>query len=298
METEALTADLTSEKEVLAFHDAAKDLNKLTTEIIREAGLKVIQAAFSRVDILLSLAFRAQRSIESYLLIDQTQLVYYDVGRIHPDAEADYIRDADPANNNQTLKALADAHVTLYQTSFSRILNPTDMFETYNTYFKHLQLRKDIYRHSFSDPKDLETFRATFTLTFNFDAATLDEQRYSTKIQAIGIAFIGATGTGNIISCKIEHGAFYSERRSDGKTPETILKPRYDTILAPVTPLQTSGFDLDSSPPLDESQSSWLWGMGIGGLYTITIPESEFKLHHPTFDGLKEIEVWLGYQYL
>lgn len=79
---------------------------------------------------------------------------------------------------------------------------------------------------------------------------------------------------------------------------ETILKARHDIISAAITPLHPSGFDLDSPPPLDDPQNSPLWAMGIGGLYIITIPESEFQEHHPTFEGLKEIQVWIGYQFM
>ncbi|KAJ5500050.1 hypothetical protein N7453_009101 [Penicillium expansum] len=172
------------------------------------------------------------------------------------------------------------------------------MWKAYQTYFDR-PLLKDIRRLSFTDPGILETFRSTFTLTFSFDAAKLSQQRYNTKVQAVSIAFIGATGEGDLVSYKLEHGGLYSERISNGMMRETILKARHDIISATITPLHTNDFDLDSSPPLDEPQNSLLWAMGIGGLYTITIPESEFEEeHHPTFEGLEEIEVWLGYQFM
>ncbi|KAJ5160767.1 uncharacterized protein N7482_007771 [Penicillium canariense] len=253
--------------------NSAVILNRGTIGAQGTAGEDVLQAASSKVDILLNFAFRAQRSIEIYLLLDQTQYVYYDVGCVHPDIKAEYIRNPD------SVVSLT----TSYQSSFERLLDPTSMWNTYT---------------SFTDPETLDMFRSTFTLTFSFDAATLSQQRYNTKIQAVGVAFIGATGKGDLISCKVEHGGVYCQRMSDGMLRESILKARYNIILATITPLQLSGFDLDSSPSLEDPQNSPLWAMGIGGLYTITIPESEFKEHHPTFEGLKEIEVWLGYQFM
>lgn len=85
---------------------------------------------------------------------------------------------------------------------------------------------------------------------------------------------------------------------SSGTIRQTILHTRHEIIPASITPLRTNGLDLDASPPLDAPRSSPLWGMGIGGLYTITIPKSEFEEHHPTFDGLKNIEVCFGYQFM
>lgn len=157
MKTKVLGERFVSEEGLQKFHDTAIALTTLSEEIIREAGPKVIQAAFSKVDTFLDFAFRAQRSIEIYLLKDQTQYVYYDVGRVHPDVEADNIRDSD----------LADFLTTSYQLSFTRLLDPTDMWKAYQIYFDR-PLLKGIRRLSFTEPDILETFRSTFTLTFQF----------------------------------------------------------------------------------------------------------------------------------
>ena len=109
-------------------------------------------------------------------------------------------------------------------------------------------------------------FRSSHTLSINFDAATLSPQRYHTKIQAVAIAFLGATGQGDLVSCKIEHGRVYSERGGNGAMHETVLGARYEIIPASVTKLRVNNFDIDSSPPLEDPQNSPLWGMGIGGL--------------------------------
>ncbi|KAG4434954.1 hypothetical protein IFR05_009566 [Cadophora sp. M221] len=287
MTIEALEQTLDLETKLQKVHDEEIQRAELTEEIIREAGLKVIQATFSRVDVLLNFAFRAQRSVEIYLLQDQSQNVYYDVGRVHPDIEAEYHRDPSSLNNL----------IRLYQESFNRLLNPIDMWTSYQKYFDH-SLFKATRRLDFVDGETLSTFRSTFTLAFVIDAAALALERYRTKIQAIGIAFVGATGAGNIITCKIEHGAFYSERTSNGSVRETVQRARHEFIAATVKPLETGGFDIDSSPPLDEPQGSPLWGMGIGGRYVVTIPPSELAEHQPKFEGLEAIQVWIGYQFM
>ncbi|KAH6716892.1 hypothetical protein DL95DRAFT_455039 [Leptodontidium sp. 2 PMI_412] len=201
MTIEALKQNLVLEAELQKVHNEEIQRAELTEEIIREAGLKVIQATFSRVDTLLVFAFRAQRSVEIYLLQDQSQSVFYDVGRVHPDIEAEYHRD--PSSLDNLTRS--------YQESFNRLLNPIDMWTSYQKYFDR-SLFKATRRFDFVDAETLAVFRSTFTLAFVIDAADFASARYRTKTQAICIAFVGATGAGNIITCKIEHGAFSSER--------------------------------------------------------------------------------------
>ncbi|KAJ9102904.1 hypothetical protein QFC20_004870 [Naganishia adeliensis] len=285
MKTKALEQKLASEGELLEFHNVAIAQTSLNEDIIRQAGLKVMQAAVAEADILLDFAFRAQRSLEIYLLKDQSQYVYYDVGRVHPDVEADCL--ADPG--------LIDVLNTSYMLSLKRLLDPTSMWKTYQTYFRS-GLKDDIRRLPLFD-EPAATRRVP--ISFSVDVATsLPKERYNTKIQAVGIAFIGATGRGDMVSCRIEHGGLYSQRMSDGWIVDSVLHARNDIIQADIDPLEQNGFDPDSSPPLDEPQNSPLWGMGVGGLYTITVSESELEEHQPNFSGLTAIEVWIAYQFM
>ncbi|KAI9150384.1 hypothetical protein HJFPF1_10150 [Paramyrothecium foliicola] len=286
LQTKAMQEKQNAEAALQIFYSGAREQNSLSQEVIRQAGLKVIQAAQARVDDVLDFAFRAQRSIEIYLGIDQVQHVYFDVGRVHPDLEADYVRDPRYAS---TLTAA-------YDMSFTRLLEPTGMWKAYKEHFDR-RPDTDIRRLSFTDSEDLGTFRETFALSFSLNAADLSEKRYDTKVQAIGIAFVGASGEGDIISCKIEHGGVYYERGRDGEIHSMVLTARHDIIIAATKPLTVDGFDDDWTPPVGEPQSSPLWGMSIGGIYTITVPENEFVEHHPTFEQLREIEVWIKYQF-
>ncbi|KAF5333609.1 hypothetical protein D9611_002769 [Ephemerocybe angulata] len=286
MRTKALEEKLVSEKALRGYYESAIARTGLDQAIVREAGLKAIQAALSKIDIILGFAFRAQRSLEIYLLQSHVDHVVYDIGRIHPDLEADYLffeRD----------HSLAES----YTTSFTKMLGPAEMWRTYQ---EHLDkpIHSYIHRLSFTDPKVLDTFRSTFTLTFDFDVAkAISKDWFSTKFQASAVSFVGATGMGNMVSCKLEHSAVYSERMRNKAIHQSILHPRHEIIQASIFHLNLE-VDLQSSPPLDGPNSSPLWGMGVGGLYTITIPKKEFENHHPTFDGLKEIEVWIKYQFM
>lgn len=284
---EAFERKKASELVLLSFHNEAIDGLGLDAEVIRNAGLKVMQAAFSQLDVVLTAAFYVQRSIEIYLLIDQARYVYFDAGWVHPDVEAELLR-----------QSKFSQLIATYAQSRARLLDPAGMSSTYQRYFTD-GIRKDIHTLDPFHDDDIEAFRSTFTLTFDFDAAKLPRARRNTKIQAIGISFIGAIGQGGIISCKIEHGSIYSERIGPGDTDTrgTALKSRYDIIVAETSSLHTTGFNT-SSPPLDERQSLMLWGMGIGGRYTITIQQNDFEEHGPSFEGLKNIQVWLAYQFL
>lgn len=255
---------------------------------------------------MLGLAFRAQRSVEIYILEDQIQNVYYDIGYVHPDLEANYVYasyfvdiapgDSKILDNRTTALTVLQA---AYNISSSRLLKPGDMQSPYNDYFAgDNPPHKDTLRLAYDDPEIISTFRNTLKFTFTLDASTLPREWHGTKIQVVGIALVGATGQGNQVSCKFEHGPIYTERMNDGSMKDTILKSRYEIIAAPITPIQPGAFDPNVSPPIDSPSSSPLWAMGIGGMYTLSVLQSELDLHHPTFDGLKTIEIWFGYQFI
>ncbi|KAF5333118.1 hypothetical protein D9611_002840 [Ephemerocybe angulata] len=289
MKGDALVARYDSEVALQALHQAAINETEVTDKVLKAAGLKILRGILPIIDSLLTSAFYAQRSIETYLLQDQHQHVFYDVGRVHPDFEANYLSDMTPR---------ADL-VAEYNTSFTGALNPDLMNKSYRDYFNNNSLLPDARRLSFTDPKLLESFRSTLTFAFSVDASKLSELRYRTKIQAVGISLIGAQADARIVTCGIEHGAVYSERRTrKGEVMSVIRSPRHGNIFAPTTALETDKFHLNGSPPLDNPQSLPLWGMGIGGLYTITVSTDEIAEHHVFFEGLTEIEVWLGYQYM
>ena len=301
MQTRALGEAVVSEEALQAYYAAEAVRTDIQQQILRSAGLALIRGAFARVDILLEFAFCAQRSVEIYCLQDQRQHVYYDIGRVHPDLEADYAWGGDMTREQLAAK---------YQASFSRLLNPFDMWETYQKYFKNTSsnpnlILKDIRRLTFNDAEILDIFRSTHQLSFEFDVrddkvlSPPSKMRYRTKIQAIGIAFVGATSASSIVSCRLEHGALYSERSIvDREVHVTPLRTRYEIITAQTTPLKIGDFDLDSAPPLERPQSSPLWGMGIDGQYTLTVPSGEMEEHRIKFDELMEVQVWLGYQFV
>ncbi|KAG9194972.1 hypothetical protein G6011_00092 [Alternaria panax] len=286
LKSEALRKAISSEQELQVFYANAIEQGQIERDKTRETGLKVLQAVRSRVDTLLGFAFRAQRSIEIYLLKDQKQAISYDVGRVHPDLEAEYTR------TGQNISFLLSA----YQSSFNTLLQVEDLQDVWEDFFDKLHLR-DTHRMSFDDTETLDAFRSTFTLTFDFDVAQLSDKRFRTKIQAVGIAFVGAKGEGDQVSCRLEHGGLYSEKDIDGEVQFKVMVARHDIISAQVTPLSPAGFDLGPHPPLSEAQGSNLWAMGVGGVYILTIPEDEIAEHNANLDELTRIQIWIGYQF-
>ncbi|KJK79839.1 hypothetical protein H634G_04078 [Metarhizium anisopliae BRIP 53293] len=89
---------------------------------------------------------------------DQIQNVLYDIGHVHPDLEGDYA----------FFSVSTVELVSAYDTSISKgLVRPTSM---YNPYLNYLESPKaDISRHIFDDAETLETFRSTFTMTFEMD---------------------------------------------------------------------------------------------------------------------------------
>lgn len=289
MRTKALEGKLASERELLEFHKRAIEQTALNEDVIRQAGLKVIRSAVAEADILLDFAFRAQRSIEIYLLKDQLQFVYFDVGRVHPDLEADCL--ADPG--------LIDELNTSYALSFKVCLNPPICGKHIRKYLEP-GLDDDTMRLPlFNAPETIANFRSTMQFSFSVDVASVPKERYHTKIQNIGVAFIGAKGRGDMISCSIEHGGLHFQRMADANRSiePYVLHARSDVIRASIRPLSKADLE-DGSAPLDEPTNFKLWGRGAGGLYTITVLPEEVELHQANFTGLTAIEVWISYQFM
>ena len=128
-------------------------------------------------------------------------------------------------------------------------------------------------------------------------AKKLPKGHFRTKIQTLGVAFVGAVGLGNQVSCRLEYGGLYTERETSGDTLYAVRVARHDFITALVDPLEPSDFDLGPHSPLDDAQRLHLWAMGVGGVYVLTVPESESDGTGPNFDRLTEIQVRFAYQF-
>ena len=142
LNSESLRKKLASENDLSGFYSKAIDENRIQEKDTRAVGLKVIQAVRSRVDTLLGYAFRAQRSIEIYLLKDQKHAVAYDIGRVHPDLEADY---ADDPN-------VVHALIHEYQVSFNDLPRVETMRDTLMKHFDPLAVNTETIPIHFHEP--------------------------------------------------------------------------------------------------------------------------------------------------
>jgi len=287
MKVDAINATIGRANDLLTATEAVLSNVQLDDKLIREAGLRTIRNAQLKVDTLLGFAFRAQRSVEIYTLKDESQNLFLDAGHIHPDAESDY-RDG-RINDAQLISAYSD--------SWTRLLQPINMQADYLSYFDDQPLNSDIRRLSFQEAETLQAFRDTHTLSFAIEPTSLPPERFDTKAQAVFVSFVGATSPSGIVSCQIQHGNRYTQQRSDGTRSDLLLEARTVTLPARTTQLELGGVDLGSNPPLSAPQALPFWGRGLCGRWEITIPQSEFDLHHPELTGLTEIQVWLGYQF-
>ena len=112
------------------------------------------------------------------------------------------------------------------------------------------------------------------------------------------MAFVGARSDSGVISCEVRHGNRYEQQRPDGSVVAQLLQPRTDTQLGRTTRLEPANVSFESAPPLTAPQSLAFWGRGVGGLWGVAIPQSEFELDPPDLTALSEIQVWVGYQFL
>ncbi|MFI0899054.1 hypothetical protein [Streptomyces sp. NPDC020983] len=250
----------------------------------REPGQ--ISTAQSKADALLTLAFRAKRSVEIYTLKDEDAHFPIDAGRICPDLSTDsYKREIDDVRLASELTS-----------SWGEILTLVDMQTDCTDYFDG-PLDADWLRRSFelADPQVAE-LKSQHRFTFAIDpVADLPDDRVETKIKSIRLALVGASHPEDEISCEVRHEGKYQQRRPDSSVTTQWLLPKVSTRSAKTEPLPPAEFGDDS--PLDAPKSLAFWGRGVGGGWQVTIPQHEFDTGL-NLDGLAQIQVWIGYQFL
>jgi len=264
--------------------DAFKKGLAATEEALRRTGLHAIGIAESKADALLTIAFRAQRSVEIYNLTDEEESVRLESGHLHPDDSRRY--DEGEINEIEL--------VGLLHGSWEGLLGLLDLQLDSDRFFDQSPDR-DQRRLSFRGP-ELETLRATRRFSFRVDAATLPATQMDAKVQGVRLALAGATHPAGEVTCEIRHGSAYETRRSDGSIRVTLLKPRVSSRAAKLErllPDEGTGPD----PLLTDPQSLAFWGRGIGGDWEFAIPDHEFEAGLDLTE-LTEVQVWIAYQFL
>ena len=244
-----------------------------------------------KVDTLLSVAFRAERSLEIYALGSEARTLLFDAGYVHPDVDRDFT----DQRLNSDFKQNNAALIAAYTDSWGRLLQPELMRNDYTAYFKGLQ-DELIRTLSFTDPEILQTFRDTHDLAFILNFADLPDDQFEIKVQGVAVAFVGASSASGIISCSVSHGGRYEQKTRLGDVVVHLLEPQTQATEAGTTPLQKAGVNFGSDP-LTSPQSFAFWGRGAVGLWGVSISDSTFNLEKPDLSTLNEIQVWVGYMF-
>lgn len=256
-----------------------------------EAAEILIEAAATRRDDLLRYAFMAQRAVEIYTGRDESTTVRLDSGYVSPDVQADFTEGYIP------LSQMAAA----YSSAWSHFVSPIQLETDYLDYFSGIvgHLDTDYRRLSFSDPDAIAEFKTTNILGFEILLGDLPQGHVEAKIHSVAVALIGATSPSGVSSCQVKHGSVYGQTKSDG-TPQTqILRAHTQTIQCPHTALELSGVSPGTlGDPLEEPLLSPLWGHGLAGQWTLTLPDTEVAATGTNSAGLTEIQVWVAYEFL
>ncbi|MER8571378.1 hypothetical protein NKG99_07085 [Mesorhizobium sp. M1409] len=281
---DAAAAKLARAEAVVTSVDNLKKALDLRQHTLRQVGLAAMDIAASKANLLQTLAFRAQRSVEIYTLEDQEQNVFLDAGMISPDdGRAFYEGEKDEA-------ALASALLT----SWGRILNPLSMKLNYISFFD-ARPDWDTYRLSFTDLLELASFRNTNSFSFRIEATDLHESHFETKVKNVLVSLVGARNQSAEISCMVRHGGQYEQRRLDGKVEVQLLAPQTINRRAKTTRLDRPVANTDA--PLDAPTSLAIWGRGVGGDWELRIEQHEIESGSLDLSGLSEIQIWVDYQF-
>jgi hypothetical protein len=255
-------------------------------ERVRRTALATISVVQSKADALLSMAFRAQRSVEIYTLEPVEQHLLLDAGLLHPDDARRYAE-----------KEIKEPELlSKMQQSWIQLLEPIGMQQRYLSYFDK-QHDLDVVRLSFTaeDPQ-FGALLSTRRFSFRVEASDIPIDRDDAKVTGVRLALVGASHPDNEVSCDVRHGANYEQRRADGSIDVQQLKSLVNNRVARLQALGgDGGLSTDPAPPAVGSLA--FWGRGIGGDWEISIPGSRLNADL-NLSALTEIQVWIGYRFL
>jgi hypothetical protein len=239
---------------------AESQLERLRTDqtVLRAAGRSAILTTQRRADSLLTIAFKAQRSVEIYTFKDESARVSFDSGFIPPDTEQDFIEE----------ELGISTLVAAYTQSWLQFLDPVDMVNDYDSYFASdgtFDLTGATLTHNIGDAASLATFKATSRLSFSFDLDDLPPNRVESKIEAVHIALIGAKSPNGVANCSVRHGGRYLARRRSGSVVDQALEPHETLVQTLFTPLNVTGVPPSIGASARQHFALSFWGRSVGG---------------------------------
>ncbi len=109
---------------------------------------------------------------------------------------------------------------------------------------------------------------------------------------------MGAATPSGVVSCDVWHGGRYEQLGPDHALAVQLLRPKSTTVNAPVTPLALGGVAFGQDSPVDSPQALSMWGRGVGGEWSLRLPARQPDGEALDLTGLREVQVWIGYQYV
>lgn len=268
------------------------EADRLTREVgsdaqsIRRTALATIGVVQSKVEPLLSMAFRAQRSVEIYTLQPVEQHLLLDAGLLHPDDVRKYEE-----------KEIKERQlVDLLHRSWLQLLEPTGIKQRYIDYFARPH-DHDRLRLSFTTKSpQMDALLSRRRFAFRVEATDILAGRPDAKVTGVRLALVGASHPANEVSCDVRHGAKYEQRLEDRTISVQQLKSLVNNRNAKLRALGgDEDLGLDPEPPAVGSLA--FWGRGIGGDWEVSIPGSPVNAELD-LSGLTQIQVWIGYRFL
>ncbi|MBY9064362.1 hypothetical protein K7957_15590 [Sphingomonas yunnanensis] len=270
---------------VASITDARNEISNSVVSL-RQLALQSLAVALSRMDVILDAAFRAQRAVEIVTRRDETRSIAFDSGMIHPETQRRYWEGR--VDGATMLRELQDA--------WGKLLLPATLSQHFLQVTGDAARDHDVLRLSINDPALLADFRATRTLRFMVDPAP--RGRLEAKARNVAVALVGARTRTGTISSEITHGSRYEQRIGGSADLDAdMLLERTSTRLTDVEPLDASLVS-DAEFLHTEPDALAFWGRGVGGTWTLAVPDDEASNQKLDLTDLAEVQIWIAYQFL
>ncbi len=263
-------------------------------KIFIEGGRSAIRATQRKIDTTLRVSFQAERSVEIYTFRDESALIAFDTGFIHPDIEADF------DEQDISTPALVDA----YSRAFLPLLDPLDLQLSFDGYFNsdaQFELVRGLHFESVTNESSLNAFRTSHdgyrSLMLLIDFPDLSAREFEAKVEQVSVALVGGSALLPALTCQIQHGGIYLSRLRNGETITQILTAHIARVSPQFTPF-LEHMPLPSTAPQGSgrARTDHLWGRGVGGQWLLSIADSDIVANGVNLDGLTEVQLLIETQ--
>jgi hypothetical protein len=245
---------------------------------LRQAADLLLASGQRHADMLESYLFQAARATEIYTLQDESGVLNFAHGRVHPDRRQDY-------DEQFTTAASFAGEVSASWATIADIMQYRIAYDKYRTTFDEVDGAAFV---SIDDPNSIGQFKINTEHNFLIDVSDL-VNRFEAKVDFVLVTLVGVKAAQPFITVLVEHGGISQSLLKSGSTYTQVLRPRPTVSLPTRNGDQFSG--VISGPP----QSIPFIGRGVATTWRVSLDPAVAAHEGVDLSGLQRVELTVHY---